>query len=319
MKKVRIGIIGTGNIADSAHAPAIASVQSAELVSVLSRDKKVATDFLLKHNAVDGVAHTSLSSFVEDPRSELAIICSPDGLHFEQASACLQAGKHVLLEKPLAISEAEASRLVKLSEDNRLVLATGFHLRSHIGHLKLRDLVNAGEIGELRHVRAIWAFPQKDASNWRAKNKLTKWWSLSAVGSHCLDLTRWFARDMQEWLSVSSAIANNVWEGPHDETAVISGQLKSGPTIEVVSSVQFGPYNRIELFGSKGQAVCEGTMGRDGAGVIKVNDELLEFEPRIPFEEQLKNVIECVQKNQTPRADGVDGLRSVRDLLCFIK
>lgn len=314
MKQVRIGIIGTGNIAATAHAPAIAAIPEATLVAVLSRDQITGSDFLQKHGDGGGDAYTTLENFVADPNIDLVIICSPDRLHFEQAKACLLAGKHVLLEKPLTTSESEAAELVQIAQDKELVLAVGFHLRSHVGHRLLFEAVRGGAIGKLRHVRTIWAFPQKHDSNWRAKGELTNWWSLSAVGSHCIDLVRWFAQDQDDWGQFSTTIANNVWHGPNDETAVVTAQLASGPTVEVVSSVQFGPFNRIELFGDRGSVICEGTMGREGAGTISINGQSLAFDPVVPFVEQLHDIIHCIETSKTPRAGGEVGLRSVKDL-----
>ncbi len=315
MKQVKVGIIGTGNISSTAHAPSIKSLSETSLSAVLSRDKSTGDKFISEYGDEKSVLHNSLDSFVSDSNIDLVIICSPDKKHFEQAKACLNAGKHVLLEKPITVNEKDANELVELAERQNLILATGFHLRSHVGHRLLNEVVSKGDIGNLRHIRAIWAFPQKDDSNWRAKDDLAKWWSLSAVGSHCIDMARWFASDQKDWHQFSATIANNIWKGPHDETAVISGQFESGPTVEIVSSVQFGPYNRIELFGDGGMAICDNTMGREGAGTITVNGTKLDFDPVSPFVEQLRDLVECIETGKTPRADGITGLRSVKDLL----
>jgi predicted dehydrogenase len=219
----------------------------------------------------------------------------------------------------MALNTEGALELVELAKKNNLILATGFHLRSHNGHRALIGKIKEGEIGAIRHIRAIWAFPQPDDSNWRAKDELTKWWSLSAVGSHCIDLVRFFSADQDDWKSFSAISANSLWQGPHDETTVIAAQLASGPTVEVVSSVQFGPYNRVEIFGNKGTAFCEGTIGRDGAGAILINGTPLSFEAANPFVEQLKNIVESIETRKSPRADGSAGLRSVKDLLLAIE
>jgi predicted dehydrogenase len=313
-----IGIIGTGGIADTGHAPAINALKETSLVAVLSRDKKRGQDFLEKHSATNATVHTSLDSFVADPEIDLVIVCSPDAFHAEQATVCLETGKHVLVEKPITLNAEEAQKLVELAKSKNLVLATGFHLRSHEGLRVLHKQVERGAIGKLRHVRAIWAFPQYNDSNWRAKDDMTKWWSLSAVGSHCIDLTRWFAEDTDGWRHFNATIANNVWNGLHDETAIIAAQFVSGPTVEVVSSVQFGLYNRLELFGDKGKAICEDTMGRAGAGEIRINSELLSFEVINPFEGQLNDLVKCIELHESPRADGTVGLQSVKDLLLAI-
>lgn len=318
MRKLGVGIIGTGGIAGTAHAPAIRAVEETELVSVLSRDEERGKSFLAEHNSPHGSIHTSINDFVGDPQIDLVIICTPDGLHFEQTKACLNSGKHVLLEKPMALTVSEAEELVNLAKKKDLKLAVGFHLRSHNGHIKLRNKIEKGEIGKLHHIRVIWAFSSYDDSNWRAQITMTKWWSLSAVGSHCLDQARWFANDMEKWNQYSTVTANNTWNGPHDETAVIAAQFASGPSLEVVSSVQFGPYNRLELFGDKGHAICEGTFGREGTGNIKINEKTMEYTPVNPFVGQLQNITLSILGGEALRAGGDTGLRSVEDLIAAL-
>jgi predicted dehydrogenase len=134
VSKFGIGIIGTGDIAGDCHVPAIKALDNSMLVAVLSRDKSRGKEFLRVHNQLDAEVYTTLEHFVADPKIDMVIICSPDGLHAQHATVCLGAGKHVLLEKPMATSLEEAKELVQLADGQRLILATGFHLRFHSGH-----------------------------------------------------------------------------------------------------------------------------------------------------------------------------------------
>jgi predicted dehydrogenase len=311
---LKIGIIGVGTIALAGHIPSIQQTGAAELVAVLSRDKQKATDILTERGLDEALIYDDIQSFVNDSSIQLVVISSPDGLHYEQAKACLEAGKHVLVEKPMTLEVIEAEELARIANGKGLKLAISFHLRSHDGHQLLKERISSGVLGEVRHIRVIWAWPAVDASNWRANSELTKWWSLSAVGSHCLDLARWFVDDFGDWQKTSCVVANNVWQGPNDETALVSGQLEGGITVDVVSSVQFGPFNKVEIFGSKASAICSGTLGREGSGVINVGDETVEFRPESPFAKQLQNIISAIE-NGSPLNAGVEaGLRSVKDL-----
>ncbi len=316
MSTIGVGIIGTGSIANSCHGPVVNAVKDTSLVAVLSRDESKGKEFLIKCGEGNSTTHTSLDSFLRDPNIAVVIICSPDRLHAEQALACLKAGKHVLIEKPMATNGEDAQELVKLADAKNLTLAVGFHLRSHNGHRELYSrVVEKKEIGELRHIRAVWAFPLPDDSNWRAKSDLGKWWSLAAVGAHCIDLTRWFGDDMNDWKQFAPVISTDLYNGPHDETAVIAGQLSSGTTVEIVSTIKFGPYQRVELFGSEGIALCENTLGRVGGGEVTINNNRVEFEPVVPFINQLEDIVESIRTGNKPRANGLIGLRSVKDLL----
>lgn len=315
MTKLKIGIIGTGSVVVGGHAPAIASADNLELTSVLSRTNTRGREFFSQFSSSTCNIHNDIDCFAHDNAIDLAIICPPDGLHYNYAQKCLEAGKHILLEKPMALTVSDCEHLIDLANDKNLVLGTGFHLRHHAGHRILVDqITNSQLIGEIRHIRAIWAWPQTDDSNWRAREGLARWWSLSAVGTHCFDMTRWVAQDFDEWASLQSVTSNSIWGGPHDETAVVSGQLSSKVTVEIVSSVQFGPYNRFEIFGSQGHAICEGTFGRTGEGEIRVNGDKMEFTPINPFFAQLQNIFDSIKNNKTPIGDGNTGLINVRDL-----
>jgi len=315
---IGIGIIGTGSISDDAHAPAIKAVDGARLAAVLSRDALAGDAFLRRHGASEGRTHTDIAAFAADADIDIVLIASPDRLHGDQAVACLNAGKHVLVEKPMATSIADARRMADAAIAGRKGLKVGFHLRSHAGHLALKHRLH--EIGSLRHIRGIWAFPQKDASGWRAGPALARWWSLAAVGAHVIDLARWFSDDFDEWAAFSSVISRDVWQGPHDETAVIAAKLKSGATVELVSSVQFGPYARFELFGDRGDAICEGTLGRKGAGDVRLNGENLSFEAAPPFVRQLREFVAAVKGDRALNETEINaGIRNTRDLLRAIE
>lgn len=320
MNIIKVGIIGTGSIAEGGHMPAINSSGNAKLTAVLSRSKEKGQDFLDQNSASDASIHNDINSFINDSNVDLAIICSPDGLHFEHAKNCITSGKHVLIEKPMTTNVEESEQLIHLAKTHNRVLATGFHLRHHAGHIALLDKIhNDNAIGDIQHIRAIWAWPQKDDSNWRARGDLAKWWSLSAIGTHCFDMTRWISKDFNNWSSIKSVVSNSHWNGPHDETAVIAAQLSSGITAEIVSSVKFGPYNRLEVFGSSGTAICHSTFGRTGEGKIWINDEELEFEPVNPFLAELQDVIHSIENNMAPTAGGETGLRSVKDLFAVLE
>ena len=319
MNTIGIGIIGTGSIANGGHAPAIANINNAKLVGVLSRDLKRGQDFIKEHKFDDAIVHTSLDSFIGDKNIQIAIICSPDALHASQAEACIKSGKNVLIEKPMALNINDCQHLIKLAEEYKVTLTTGFHLRHHSGHRILQEQIKNNRIGNIINIRVIWAWPQPDNNNWRARAELAKWWSLSAVGTHCFDMIRWMSGNDKDFTSLGAVTSNAIWGGPHDESAVVCGALTSGTTFDLTSSVQFGPYNRLEIFGSSGYSICQNTFGRAGGGDIWINDSKIDFIPINPFVAQLQDLINCVIANKTPIVDAYAGLRNVQDLSMVVK
>lgn len=311
MSEIGVGIIGTGYIATACHAPAVLATPSARLAAVLSRQNSLG--FLSTVGAGDARPYDDLDAFLADPDIDLVVIASPDALHVPQAAASLRAGKHVLVEKPVALGESEARSLVDLAGARGLVLASGYHLRCHPGHRALRSLVREGALGALRHLRMMWSYPM-DSANWRASSEFARWWSLSATATHCLDLARWFADDADEWAALTAVLSNTKWHGPREESAAIAARLASGPTVEVLSSVLLDEHTRVEIFGDDGVAVCTGTLGPDGGGDISVDGEPLAYAPGSPFLPQLDAVLAAISGEGQPVADGEVGARAVRDL-----
>ena len=138
-------------------------------------------------------AYESFEAMLGDPRVEVVHITSPNHLHFPQAAAVLAAGKHVVCEKPLAITSAESGELVRLAQATRLVNAVNFNLRFYPLCRHLHQLVRDGGLGDVRvvsgHYLQDWLLLDTDW-NWRLEPELGG--SLRAVadiGSHWMDLT----------------------------------------------------------------------------------------------------------------------------------
>jgi len=195
-------------------------------------------------------------------------------------------------------------------------LAVGYHLRWHAGHRRLISEIRSGGIGRLRHMRVLWTFKAKDARNWRAGEEVGRWWSLAAVGTHCLDLIRWvMVPDCGEIVSVASTVSRGFWKGPHDETAVVSLRFQSGATAELCSSVLFESPYRAEIYGDSGYALCDGTLGPRGTGAIRINDQLLDFNPVNPYAGEIGDFADSILHNRAPEVDGVEGARNVAVLV----
>lgn len=311
-----IGIIGTGNIANNRLAPAVSGVPGAQLWSVLSRDSSRAAQFAERHNAKSSQpVFADLNHMLSDPDLHGIIIATPDKLHADQAILSLHAGKHVLVEKPMAADVESASAMVKAASKSDRCLAVAYHMRWHAGHRRMREEIIRGKIGTLRHMRVQWTLKAPSGDNWRASPEVGQWWSMAAVGTHCLDMIRWhMCETCGEIVSVRSTISSKVWNVPHDETALISFEFESGATAEMCSSVLFEAPKRVEIYGDKGYVICENTLGAEGAGTIAIHDEVVEFPVSNPFTGEVANFVESASKGIPPEVNGEEGLRNIEIL-----
>ncbi|MBT6274924.1 MAG: Gfo/Idh/MocA family oxidoreductase [Chromatiales bacterium] len=310
---INFAILGTGRIADNALAPALGRANGARLWSVLSRNKERARSFADSHGAqAPEPAYTDLDALLADPELHAVVISSPDALHAEQAIAAAQAGKHVLTEKPMATSIDECRPMVDACAQARVQLGVAYHMRWHTGHRRIAELAEHGHFGELRHVRVHWSWRAPDATNWRADEDMGRWWGLSGVGTHCLDQIRWLLCPTQgEVAEMSSTISKSVFKGPHDETALLGLRFENGATAQLCSSVLWDAPKRMEVYGTRGFAYLEDTLGPHGRGRVTTHEGPLEFEPRDPYIGEIEDFVGAIRENRPPEVDGEEGMRNV--------
>lgn len=314
---INVGIIGTGRIADMQLAPAMQHVTGARLWSILSRDNQRAAEFAGRHGAKAPVnAHTSLASFLADPSLEAVIIATPDGLHAQQAIAAARAGKHVLLEKPMATSLEDAVAINETCTEERVKLGIAYHLRWHNGHQRIAEMLHTGKLGQPRYARAMWTWKADDNSNWRAHQDLGRWWGLAGVGTHCVDLLRWMLMPQcGEVTACHGMIDKSQYGGPHDETASVSMQFESGVVADLTTSVVFSAPSRFELYCDDATVVCENTLGPTGGGSISINSAPLDFEFENPYVGEIQNFIDAIDGKARIVVPGSEGARNVELLL----
>ena len=316
---IRLGMMGTGNISRDALTPAIAEVDDAVLWSVFSRERDRADAFAAVNGAAAATAgHDDLQSFLADPELDAVIIATPDRLHAEQAIAAARAGKHVLVEKPMATSVDEADAMVAACRAAGVQLGVAYHMRWHLGHRALARQIHEGMVGDIWHANARWTSKALDTTNWRASDEGGRWWSLAGVGTDSLDWLRWMLVPVcGEVTEVNSTITRDKLGSAHDELAAVSLTFESGASAQFVSSVLFAAPNRGEILGSNGYAYCEATIGRGGDGRIDTNTGTLEFEVVNPYAGEIADFVAAIQNGRAPEVSGEEGRRNV-ELLCQI-
>ncbi len=157
MKTVRMGVIGAGWWATFAHLPAVKSHPHAELLAVQSREQtaveKIARDFGVPH------AGTSVDDLLSLPELDAVIIASTPNVHFAQAKAALARGLHVLIEKPMTFTAAEARELVELAAQKKLqlLISCPWHFTRH--GMEARRLIQAGALGEIKMISVLMTNP----------------------------------------------------------------------------------------------------------------------------------------------------------------
>ena len=163
---LRWGILSTANIASGHVVPALHDAAGHDVVAVGSRDLERAREWAAEHNC--GRAHGSYEELLADDEVEAVYIGLPNHLHVDWSIAALEAGKHVLCEKPLGLDTADAQRLVDAATSYpELVVMEAFMYRFHPQWIGVKALVDAGAVGSLQTVQTFFSYFNADPSNVR--------------------------------------------------------------------------------------------------------------------------------------------------------
>ena len=165
MSKLRIGILSTADIARRKVVPGMRTAERVEVVAIASRApgqaRRVADELGIPR------AHESYEALLGDAEVDAVYIPLPNHLHAEWTIAAARAGKHVLCEKPLALTAADAQRMVDACRDEGVRLMEAFMYRLHPSWVAVRDLVASGRIGRLQAIQSWFSYFNDDASNIR--------------------------------------------------------------------------------------------------------------------------------------------------------
>ena len=191
---LRIGVLGAARIAPSAIVKPARAIEGAEVVAVAARDEAKARGFAAKHGIP--TVHQSYDALIADPDVDAIYNPLPNGLHGAWTVRALEAGKHVLCEKPFTANAAEAREVAAVADAARergTVTMEAFHWRYHPLATRLLDLVNGGDLGRLERVEAVMLAPLLRSSDIR--------WQLALAGGSMMDMGCYpasFARTMAQ-------------------------------------------------------------------------------------------------------------------------
>jgi predicted dehydrogenase len=187
MSPVRIGVLGAARIAPPAIVKPARNSADADVVAIAARDRSRADAFAAKH----GIPRVcdSYADLLADPDVDAIYNPLPNGLHAEWTIAALEAGKHVLCEKPFTNNTAEAEEVAAVADRTGLVVMEAFHYRYHPLADRMRALVESGDLGTLQHVEASLCFPLPKFSDIRYQYDLGGGATMDA-GTYTVHMTR---------------------------------------------------------------------------------------------------------------------------------
>lgn len=251
MDKVRWGVIGTGKIGLQKTIPGMQRAEHCDVRAIASRDRARAEDAARALGLPS--AYGSYEALLADPAIEAVYIALPNHLHVPWSIHALDAGKHVLCEKPIGLDTADAERLLAAAAAHpRLKVMEAFMYRQHPQWQQAKAIVADGGIGRLRAIHSVFAYHNVDPANIRNQRDIGGG-GLMDIGCYNISLSRWIFGAEPVRVSAVTTV-----DPVFQTDTLASGLLEFADGVSLFTcGTQLVPFQRVQIFGTEGRVELE--------------------------------------------------------------
>jgi predicted dehydrogenase len=248
--KIRWGVLGVAKIATAKVIPAMQRSSLTEIAAIASRNASKASQ-AAKHLGIPK-SYGSYEALLADPEIDAVYNPLPNNLHVEWSIKAAEAGKHVLCEKPIALSVAQTHELIAARDRTGVKIGEAFMVHLHPQWLRALEIIRSGEIGELRAMNFAFSYNNLDAGNIRNQPELGGG-AIMDIGCYPIHTSRWMFG--AEPVRVSALIEKD----PHFGTDRLASALLEYPRGHTILTcgTQMSPYQRAIMFGATGRIEIE--------------------------------------------------------------
>lgn len=270
-KKLRWGVIGAGGIADRRTIPGMMLAENAELVAVMGLNAEFTEKIRQKYNAKR--AYTSEEDLLKDPEVDAVYIATPIVCHARQAKLAADYGKHILIEKPLAMTAAEGDEVVKYCESKGVKIAAGFMMRfgSHV--MSMKKAIAEGKIGiPVSGYSQFTAWMPYAEGNWRQCKAKAGGGAMMDMAVHCIDLMEYISgMRVTQVASMNEKIAFPEPGYEVEDSSTLLMRMENGAQFVVQANFNIPDEAskwRLEFFGTKGRLMGDTVIGQIDGGKL---------------------------------------------------
>lgn len=328
----KVGISGAGTIG-SIHAEALANIESANLVAVAEPRQSAGEQFAAKYNCSHFMSYPEMLANAD---LDVVIVATPSGLHPDQAVLAAEHGKHVITEKPMAITEEGLDRMIRATSEAGVHLAVIFQNRLSTDVFRVKRAVEQGAFGKpiLANCALYWHRKQDyyDANGgWRGTWALDGGGALMNQTIHQVDQLQWMMGGVQEIKAFTSTLNHTI---ETEDTAAASFVYNNGAlgTITATTCADRDYPFRIEIIGTEGRAtleqnaltVWESSMKPEDIQLTEVDHKLVDgWEPNemwgLSHQRQLRAIFEQINSGNTPYVPGNEARLAVDVVLSIYR
>jgi len=315
-EKIRYGIVGFGSFADRAIAPAVRASHNSELVAIQKRSLSAARQKAAEQNIP--LAFDSVEDLVRHPEVDAVFIVSANSRHCPETIAAAKAGKHILVEKPIALTVAETKRMIEACRKNNVKLMVGHMIRLSPLALRMREIVRSGSLGSVTFVKSEFVYDGRSSHRkWLTDTRIAGGGPLFDIGVHCLDTLR-FVVDAKV-VSIASCLEPKPTKSKTESTAILALQLSKGILASIYCSYATAIRRSfIEVIGTDGSlSATDFTLGdRTIPLTVTTGGQTRIEQIEVPnlYVEEVSLFSSCLLENKPPSIPGEVGLENQRIL-----
>ena len=268
MKKIRWGVIGAGGIADRRTIPGMMLCENAELVAVMEINMELAEKLRAKWGCKR--AYDNEAALLADPEIDAVYIASPVVLHAKQAMAAADAGKHILIEKPLAMTADEGQKVIEYCQAKGVKIAAGLMMRFGSYIQAMKQAIAEGKIGKPVSGFAQFTCWYPDIPGaWRQTKAASGGGAMMDMGVHCIDLMQYILGCEAKEVAAFHDTLSFRYEVEDSSTVMM--RMENGCQCVVQSNFNIPDEAaawRVEIFGDKGRLMGNGIIGQVDGGTL---------------------------------------------------
>lgn len=324
--KIKWGVIGCGGIADRRTIPGMMLAENAELIAVMDANRQAAEKVKEKYGAK--YAFDSVEDILAVDEIQAVYIASPVFCHKEQALAAAKAKKHILLEKPMALTTEESREIAECCEQEGVKLGIGLMMRFHSYHQEMKKLIAQGKLGSIVSMRAQLTCWYPDIpGNWRQNKELSGGGALMDMGIHCIDLLQYITGLHAK--EVTGFTETQTFHYNADDSAAIVMRMENGALAMVDANFNIpdaAAKCRMEIYGTKGSIMAEGTISQIEGGDVSIlisddslgydaaqnRDTLAEVKLEVPlgnmYTKEVESFGRAIENDTEPEVTSVDAI-----------
>ena len=311
MATLRWGILGCGDVAEYKGGPPLYTVDDSELIAVMRRDGAKAESFAERHGAKR--FYTDIDALLADDELNAIYIATHPYLHCEQTLRVAAAGKHVLCEKPMAMTVAECQRMVNACHDAGVTLMLAYYRNFYPNIVKMKTLMDEGAIGNVVLARinhtGFYDPTRHDLHSWRVDPKISGGGVLMDLGSHRISLLQYLMGEVESVQGYAETVHLDI---AVDDSTAFALRFKNGA--HAVANINWNvgvSIDDVEVYGTEGALKCS-PLNSGNLTLEKADEQIAMDQTPFPYTHTglIEDFVNHLKTGESIRCSGESGLQT---------